>query len=915
MKTLWFLLDVGEVDSFSHFDALPISCILVEEGHIVAANSCFAEYVGDSKEKLRSKSISDYFSSESESISKIFSGTVDLKEILLYAKKQDGSQHKVSVNINAKNDQSGTCKGALVTITPVAGGGSGDGNEIGGEKVIEGLDHGKQQVLDSSLAAILESSMDGISVLDRDFNAIHYNQTAYSEFLDFSNVDLADPQGIKSQLSSDEFQRWSDIYKPVFRGESKSVLVERDNGKRFFKNYYSPIRNEKGEILGALEVSREITDHVQSKAELYASQEKLKNIIEHSPIGIARVSLDGMITYVSQRGAAMFDMTVEEMKDKKAIECIPKDQRGIFKRNVEALVNGASEEFSQFSINYQDGSKHTLKGKTSILRNDKGEPEEFFLAYMDASMELEKERALIETETTYNLLFSSLLDAVLVYDVAEELVIDCNKAALKLYDRKKKQIIRNSRFDIVPKESQFFPDCDMQQKLVTLMASVSESGAQLTQLSISRKDGTERYVQASLVQVGENSNRLYIIMKDVTNEHIVLQEIREQSSLFEALIHNSHEGIEIIKYENNDNFLKNGRIMIRNKRMQEMLGQEKNKLFDNPEQLIEIVPEYQPSGERSEDVIKRTIVETIRNGSSEGVFRFAPKESASILDVVASQRLISLSNYVYSVKNYRDISDEVQQQNIISKQIEDSELKNDELKKYIESNLQLENFAYIASHDLKAPIRSVISFAQLLKNNVYKDLDDKNKRFLDIMITASTNMQVLIDDLLSYSRINTQKIEFENVDMNKMMSHLLIEIGENIKEKDGEVIIKALPDSLIADALRIRQVFQNLITNSMKFHKPGEKPRVEVSYFENSTHYEFSVRDHGIGIEKNYLLEIFLMFKKLHSENKYKGTGIGLSICKKIVEQHNGDIRAESVLGEGTTFYFSISKQLELTTF
>lgn len=909
MKTAWFLLDIGEVDSFSHFDALPISCLLIDAGKIMAVNSCFAEFIGKSKEALKSADISLYFDSESDTLDTLFSRDSDSqKQVVLKVSKANGTSQTVTANINAQNDQKGSCKGVLVTLSEI----NSDHGQTESPTIPVST---KSQVSDSSLAAILESSVDGISVIDKDFNVVHYNQTAYSEFLEFTGVDLANPEGIKPQLSNEELKRWSTVYAPVFRGEKKTELVKRDNGDRFFRNYYTPVRNEQGEILGALEVSREVTDHVKNKAELFASKEKLNNIIEHTPIGIARVGLDGRITYVSKRGAALFDLTVDEMMKKTAIECIPKEQHGVFLKNVQSLLSGAKEEYSEFTVNYKDGSPHVLKGKTAILRNDKGEPEEFFLAYMDATAELKKERALLETETTYNSLFSNMLDAVLVYDLEAKQISDCNKAALTLYGKSREQIIHNESFKVVPSESVYFPDTDLQQKLTGMISGIDEKVTQHTLLSIAREDGTERYVKTSLVKVGEKSDQLYLIMKDVTNEHNALQEVREQSSLFEALIHNSHEGIEIIKYENDNNILKNGKIVVRNNTMREMMGHLDDSLFDTVEELMSISPEYQPSGDKSSDVIKKAIVDTIKNGFSHRDYRFIPKDADIPLDVMASQRLIPLGNYIYSIKNYRDISDEVKQQSIIGKQMEDSELKNDELKKYIESNLQLENFAYIASHDLKAPIRSVISFAQLLKNNVYKDLDDKNKRFLDIMITASTNMQVLIDDLLSYSRINTQKIEFENVDLKKMLNYLLIEIGENIKEKDGEVIIGKLPESIVVDASRIRQVFQNLITNSMKFHKPGEKPKVEISYKENATHYEFTLRDYGIGIEEHYLSEIFLMFKKLHSENKYKGTGIGLSICKKIVEQHNGDIRAESVLGEGTTFIFTISKALELTTY
>lgn len=908
MKALWYLLDLGEVDSFSHFDALPTSCLLIDKGKIVAANSWFADHIGKSKDELKNSDISDHIKSEIGSLTDIFSpGSENKKDVSLILQKADGSSQSVLANVNSQNDQKGACKGVLVTLTPQI--------EQPSHLNITGndLDVGGNMTL-SALQALLESSTDGISVMDRDFNVLHFNQTAYSEFVEFAGVDLADPNGIKQQLTEAEFLRWKAVYKPVFEGQKKTELVQREDGKRYFKNIYAPVRDENNNIIGALEVSREVTDHLKSKAELFASRDKLNSIIEHTPVGIARVDLTGNITYISERGAACFGLSVEEISKKRAVDCIPEDQQEIFLSKVVALLNGSEEEHAVFNITHPNGSVHVIKGITSILRNEKKEPEEFFLAYMDVTNEVENERVLVETENNYNSLFSNLQDSVLVYDQKKELVTDCNEAALELYDLKKSEIIDNENFSVVPDTSIYFPSLDMMEKFTDMISGSESLNKKNIPLAIARGDGTERFVKTSLVQVRDKSDQLYIIMKDMTNEHSAMQEVTEQSSLFEALIHNSYEGIDILKYENDRNYLKNGKLIIRNDRMKEIIGnKETDLLYDSSEDLLKISPEFQPSGETSKDLISKIFKETFRNGSSQANYRACPEGSDKYVDILASQKMIHMGDHVYLIKNYRDITDELRQRDIISKQMEDSASKNDELKKYIESNLQLENFAYIASHDLKAPIRSVISFAQLLKNNVYKDLDEKNRRFLDIMITASTNMQVLIDDLLSYSRINTQKIEFENVDLKKMLGHLLIEIGENIKEKEGEVKIGELPQSMVADASRIRQVFQNLITNAMKFHKADEKPMVEISCKENATHYEFSVRDYGIGIEEHYLSEIFLMFKKLHSENKYKGTGIGLSICKKIVEQHEGDIHAVSALGEGTTFHFTISKALELT--
>jgi len=173
------------------------------------------------------------------------------------------------------------------------------------------------------------------------------------------------------------------------------------------------------------------------------------------------------------------------------------------------------------------------------------------------------------------------------------------------------------------------------------------------------------------------------------------------------------------------------------------------------------------------------------------------------------------------------------------------------------------------------------------------------------------NMQILIDDLLDYSRINTQKLVYEPTDVDKLLKDLQRDLSTVIDESNSIIEIQDKLPVIVADYGRIRQVFQNLITNGIKFITKGTIPVIKISMKEKKSHYQFTIKDNGIGIEQDYLDKIFLMFKKLHSENKYQGTGIGLSICKKAIDQHKGNIWVESELNKGSAFHFTISKDLK----
>lgn len=258
----------------------------------------------------------------------------------------------------------------------------------------------------------------------------------------------------------------------------------------------------------------------------------------------------------------------------------------------------------------------------------------------------------------------------------------------------------------------------------------------------------------------------------------------------------------------------------------------------------------------------------------------------------------------------RDVTEAVSQKKIIQEQLEDLDLKNKELNRYIDSNLQLENFAYIASHDLKAPLRSVVSFAHLLKNKVYDEIDEKSKSYLDIVVKSSENMQDLIDDLLTYSRVKTTKIKLVNLDINDLFKRVLMELDVDIEEKGAMIKIPENLPTIVADESLLNQLFSNLIRNGIKFQKEGEKPIINILCEEDILFWKFKVNDNGIGISEENFEKIFGTFEKLHSNDIYEGTGLGLTICRKIVEKHEGRIEVHSKLNEGTTFSFSIKKDL-----
>ncbi|OKH18928.1 hybrid sensor histidine kinase/response regulator [[Limnothrix rosea] IAM M-220] len=226
-------------------------------------------------------------------------------------------------------------------------------------------------------------------------------------------------------------------------------------------------------------------------------------------------------------------------------------------------------------------------------------------------------------------------------------------------------------------------------------------------------------------------------------------------------------------------------------------------------------------------------------------------------------------------------------------------------RKLQESNKELEQFAYIASHDLKQPLSSIYSWAQLLQVRYGDRLDEKGHQYIQSMQDSVKQMTQLIEDLLTYSRVDRAESEFVTVNCNIIVHQVLNRLSSAIAQSQAEITIDPLPE-VYANPLQLGQLFQNLIENALKYHREDVIPFVHISAHSHNQQWIFSCRDNGIGIEPDYFDQIFYAFKRLHSQSQYAGTGIGLAVCKKIVQRHGGSIWLESNHGEGSQFLFSL---------
>ena len=264
--------------------------------------------------------------------------------------------------------------------------------------------------------------------------------------------------------------------------------------------------------------------------------------------------------------------------------------------------------------------------------------------------------------------------------------------------------------------------------------------------------------------------------------------------------------------------------------------------------------------------------------------------------------------YFHNVFVPVDLPGERETFQVIARDITDRKETEIELKETVEkleeSNAQLEQFAYVASHDLQEPLRMVSSYMQLLERQYADELDDDAREFIEYAVDGADRMKQMINDLLQYSRVDTRGGDFEQTDFEAVFEQARDNLQVAIAESEAEITRDSLP-TVVCDESQMVMLLQNFVSNAIKYCDEGS-PRVHVTAERDGDEYVFAVSDNGIGIPEDQREEVFRIFGRLHGKDEYSGTGIGLAMCQKIVDRHEGDVWVESAVGEGSTFYFSL---------
>lgn len=500
---------------------------------------------------------------------------------------------------------------------------------------------------------------------------------------------------------------------------------------------------------------------------------------------------------------------------------------------------------------------------------DKENIEVLSIVFVEALMRKRAENEFIASETKYHSLYSSMSEGVAIHEIiynknkaVDYVITDVNNAYENILDLDRSEVIGKLASELYGSGEPPYLD---------VYALVSETG-ESTQFE-TYFEPMDRYFRISVVSL--ERGRFATFFEDITLRKKT-EKVRYELA---SIVKNSDDAIIGKDLE--------GVITSWNKGAEKIYGYKADEVIGKNISILT------PSNYNKE----LDIMERIRNGNN--VYHQETKH------ITKTGKYIDISKTVSQIKTAEG---EIVGISTIARDISNRKKMEGKLRKTLKnlkrSNAELEQFAYVASHDLQEPLRMISSFLQLLQRRYSGQLDSDADDFIEFAVDGASRMHELIEDLLAYSRVMTQGKEFAEVDMEDVLESVLINYKITIDENDANITHEDLP-VVSADRSQMIQLMQNIIGNAIKY-RSQDSPEVHVSAYKEMDHWIFRIKDNGIGVDPKYHERIFKIFKRLHTNEEYKGTGIGLAITKRIIERHGGQIWIDSTLGEGSTFLFTI---------
>ncbi len=752
------------------------------------------------------------------------------------------------------------------------------------------------------LQVILNGVADGISAQDASGQIIFANQAAaqlsgYSSPDDMIHSRIEEVRR-KLQMLNEDGQplALSDFPRErVFReGKSVSLMFRirfADTGEeRWFSQQTSPVFNDKGKVDLVVNIFRNVTEQMTSERE----RSELAAIVRSSEDAIIGKSLDGLITSWNPGAEQLYGYTREEVMGKPVTMLFPEDIRERDHSFLDRVYRGEQIRSFETMRLRKNGEPMDISLTISPIRD----LQDRIVGYSAIERDISQRRRLEQIREEHTRFLRNVLNTLpIIVGVLtpEGVLTEANRTALQTASLAPEDVVGKPfadtywwsyfegaqtqlrdairragegeivRYDAILRvdpdrfitlDFSISPMYDADGKLVSLIAA----GIDITD----RKNREEEILRLTMLSEAQR-RRLDLIVSNLPG--IVYESILDLDTREPVASYTSQYAEKVLGYPLES--------------------------WEHPQFLTNIM-------HPDDAEVVRQDVRAMFEAGEPGVLQFRC--------IASDGRTVSLEAHATAV------IDEAENQVIVCgimmditsrKEIEEALAQHtEELRR---SNEELEQFAYVASHDLQEPLRMVSSYLQLIEQRYAPKLDDNAKEFIDFAVEGAAHMKDLINDLLIYSRVQRDQEEFSQVSIDQILDQVQRHFQLTIEDTQATITHDPLPQ-VLANQRQMVQLFQNLIANGLKFKKE-EPPVIHIGAQEEKGRWVFSVSDNGIGIDPGYQERIFVLFQRLHPRDRYPGTGIGLAICKKIVEKHGGDIWVESVPGQGSTFYFSVPKK------
>ena len=636
---------------------------------------------------------------------------------------------------------------------------------------------------------------------------------------------------------------------------------------RVIDTYDFPFTDVDGSLM-ILKMGIDITEQKKAKEALRLSNIYNRSLIEASLDPLVTIGHDGKITDVNT--------STEFVTGYSRNELIGTDFTNYFTEPVKAK-KGYQEVFREgfvsdyaLEIRHKSGNTTPVLYNASVYMDEYGEVIGVFAAARDITMLKkadEKIQALANAVESSN-------DAIITESL-DGIIESWNMGAKKIYGY--------SAEEILGKDVSLLEPDDLKGEIKQLIEKIKqEEKIQHYETLRLKKDGTVINVSITISPIFDSHGRFVAIScigRDITEGKEAEEKLRGSEEKYRNIVETANEGILIIDDES--------LVTYANAKLTDMLGYSLEESIGKP--IWDFI------SEESNDIIKLNLEKMLQDINNSYELKLKKKDGSFLWTCTNIKVLFDEDGKLLgSLSMLTDITER-------KKAEETLKLKLDELAL---SNAELEQFAYVSSHDLQEPLRMITSYLQLLQKRYQGKLDDKADKYINFAVDGASRMQNLIQALLEFSQVSTRNRELEPANCNFILNQALSNLKLMIRDNKVTISHDPLP-YVMADPTQLIQVFQNLILNGIIFHSE-EAPKIHVSADKQVSEWVFSVQDNGIGIYPKYSERIFEIFKRLHKREDYNGTGIGLAICKKIVERHGGRIWVESELGKGSTFYFTL---------